>query len=129
MEEYIKLYEGLVLKRSYKGYYTLYVWLHPTLKHYCGYVEVPQDSVLYGLDYESHFLEEIKVHGGLTYSRRIGENWLFGFDCNHAGDNTELYQTPDGHWWTEQQVLDECWSLAEQLKNLEESLCKRCESI
>lgn len=47
-----------------------------------GYVGVTKESPLYGLDY-SKIDENIDVHGGLTYSGKQGNFWLFGFDTLH----------------------------------------------
>ena len=64
------------------------------------------------------------VHGGLTYSGidsdgyPLGEKndaWWFGFDCAHAGDGTG-YNSGEAHLVrTEEYVVSECESLAEQL--------------
>lgn len=57
----------------------------------CGYAGVPRGHKMYGVDYQE--LEKqysIPVHGGLTYSGRIGDAddgyHYFGFDTAHAGD-------------------------------------------
>jgi len=62
---------------------------HPTLKHLCGYVRVPD-----GLDYDKHEAEGVP-HGGVTYEDSLapgvkeqeeeGYTWV-GFDCAHYGD-------------------------------------------
>jgi hypothetical protein len=54
----------------------------------CGYVAVPESHPDYGKHYDD--LEDIEVHGGLTFSG-YWENlcdglWYFGFDCGHADD-------------------------------------------
>ena len=66
----------------------------------CGYVGMPPDHFLHGLDYNA---PDVDVHGGLTYANSCMENdpdsichipeegrpadvWWFGFDCSHAGD-------------------------------------------
>lgn len=77
---------------------------------WCGYVGVPENHPLYGIDYNSsdiddnlsHYiaLGKIEVHGRLTYSEFCQENeketgichksdkevYWFGFDCGHAYD-------------------------------------------
>lgn len=67
----------------------------------CGYVGVTKDHPYYGLDYLD--IEDIDVHGGLTFANRCNDNtdestgichksddpsdvWWLGFDCAHAGD-------------------------------------------
>ena len=69
-----------------------------------GYVAVPPEHPLFGRYYD---YPEIRIHGGLTYSRLSGEvfetfdmsaiemldgdipkgYWVFGFDTFHPGDN------------------------------------------
>jgi hypothetical protein len=53
------------------------------LGHLCGYVILPKGHKYYGLDYDDI---PVSVHGGLTYSTLIDENWVIGFDCAHGGD-------------------------------------------
>jgi hypothetical protein len=72
---------------------------HNTTKTWNGYVQVPKGSALDGKNYfyyeNDALLSElekkinnIKVHGGLTYVgdiKRTG-SWWFGFDTAHLGD-------------------------------------------
>lgn len=78
--------------------------LMTSLGHRCGYVGVPKDSPLYGMDYDNNKLREVMVHGGLTYSnnmstlsspyitmmKNVSDYWWFGFDCGHSGDGRDL---------------------------------------
>jgi hypothetical protein len=76
---------------------------HPEYGHWCGYVGVHQGHELHGKRYQD--IEDIDVHGGLTYSNKCdpseregtgvchvpgpGEDedvWWFGFDCAHYND-------------------------------------------
>lgn len=58
------------------------------------------------------------VHGCLTYSGGGGgypvesDGWWFGFDCAHFGDQ---FDHSVGHWWTEEEVVDQCENLARQI--------------
>lgn len=56
----------------------------------CGYVAVPADHLAHGLGYDA--LDEIDVHGGLTFSAEAeiddAPQWTFGFDCNHGYDQS-----------------------------------------
>ena len=75
--------------------------------NWCGYVGVEKGHPLHGVDYwDRPELEELDVHGGVTYSCRCedGKNaeqegichvpaegeakdvWWFGFDCSHYLD-------------------------------------------
>jgi len=103
--------------------------------HRCGYVEVKKSSPLYGVNYNSQHplaLQEIDVHGGLTYSAAgedylpgDADSWWFGFDCAHAGDG-EITSNP--YWRNEaparslEYVEAECESLAAQLIALEKEI-------
>lgn len=68
--------------------------IHRTdLLHLCGYVGVRKDHVCYGSGWNHALLDELQVHGGITYSRQGGglpnsndQLWYFGFDCAHFGD-------------------------------------------
>lgn len=60
--------------------------------HRCGYVAIPKEHRLYGVDYSS-FDFDIEVHGGVTFSS--GDEsypvphegmWWVGYDCAHAWD-------------------------------------------
>lgn len=72
----------------------------PTSGAWCGYVAVKQDHPWYGLDHQADALNDLDVHGGLTYSDCQGvgptqpyadhielwNSWWFGFDCAHCYD-------------------------------------------
>lgn len=105
--------------------------------HWCGYVQVPKDSILFGKD--ANYCEEnseitlsdvaksindIRVHGGLTYSgdRKKDGNWCFGFDCGHFGDLTHYmfeYDLDETAVYRDKNyVINECKELAKQLKKI-----------
>lgn len=67
------------------------------------------------------------IHGGITYAANgapgadVEGLWWFGFDCAHAGDVSSLdMQGPMGIYRSEEYVIDECKSLADQLKSAAE---------
>lgn len=67
--------------------YRCRIWRNPESRTLCGYVGIPRDHRLYGLDYNDSRVEsEIDIHGGLTYSKQVNGLTWFGFDCNHAND-------------------------------------------
>lgn len=60
--------------------------------HRCGYVALPKEHRLHGVDY-SDFDSDIEVHGGITFTG--GDEgypvlhdgmWWVGYDCAHAWD-------------------------------------------
>jgi hypothetical protein len=74
----------------------------------CGYVGVPPGHRLHGVGYPE--VEDVSVHGGLTFSATCDEDadegrgichipepgrpadvWWLGFDCAHAGDLMPRY--------------------------------------
>lgn len=74
-------------------------------EYFCGYVALPEGHALFGKSYDD--LTHIAVHGGLTFSQKVGELWVLGFDTAHIDDNP-----------TEQNldyVRDQCLRLAWQL--------------
>lgn len=62
---------------------------HDSLKHWCGYVGLPEAHPHHGKDYDSI---DADVHGGLTYAsdhapkQEADGQWWVGFDCAHVGD-------------------------------------------
>ena len=104
-----------------------YAIVRPThLLHLCGYVGIPKSHPLYGRGYDD--IEEIAVHGGLTFASEslypfgdLKDLWWLGFDCAHSGDivpgishvcQDETYKNMD-------YVLEETRSLLRQLKEKE----------
>lgn len=96
---------------EYKGF-GCKVLRHDSMKFLCGYVHIPILKQAKGrmAQFQSFFIEygliedddgsnvyyqfdeifDIRVHGGITFSRVIEENdqkfFVIGFDCGHAGD-------------------------------------------
>lgn len=68
---------------------------HTTLGHWCGYVLIPQDML------EQINLDDIKMHGGMTFDRiHKGDLWI-GFDCGHSWDispHTKARYAPDAYY-------------------------------
>lgn len=99
----------------------------------CGYVAVEEDSVAWGVPYNSPRFNDIDVHGGLSYGGAVSTDdypvlspgaWWLGFDCGHWMDAPE----PGGYMAktfkelrgsgivrTTEYVAKECESLAIQL--------------
>ena len=88
---------------------------------YVGYVQLPRDHP----DYKQSQLnlDDIKVHGGITYSR----DGRFGFDYSHAGDISPFHETMaekhpelssmklklsgknESHYWTYEEAKEEIY--------------------
>lgn len=105
---------------------------------WCGYVGVPKNSRLDGKGYSFYSqsengiskLEEainnIEVHGGLTFAGKRKENddtWYFGFDCGHCDDLTKYdlevdYDLGNRQYRNKEYVIKETKKLALQIKEI-----------
>lgn len=57
--------------------------------HLRGYIFLPKDHKLYGMDYRDKNFPDLYVHGGITCSDEWldgSDLWRLGFDCAHNGD-------------------------------------------
>lgn len=61
-------------------------------KWFCGYVEVPEDHPLFGLEYSDPEFPDFEVHGGITFTDFLHETdtYCIGFDCNHYLDDPHI---------------------------------------
>lgn len=91
-----------------------------------GYVLIPKGHKLHGIIYwDIEDMEDIEIHGGLTFSREVTEHtlskipqltkddigsWMIGFDTAHCGDNEITCP--------KEYVEKETQYLLEQVKNL-----------
>jgi len=123
------------LEWHYKGFPCLMVRNCIVTGAWCGYVAVPQGHAAFELGYDDDRLDDLDVHGGLTYSDHCqgdichkplaGESdnvWWLGFDCAHFSDwmprlYTCLKHGPNRseHYWTMSEVKTEVENLADQL--------------
>lgn len=112
-----------------------------TDRHRCGYVGVGSDHPAFKADYNSYVLDDVRVHGGLTYSdghdaypvETTTPTWWLGFDCAHLGDVSysgvpEIDDNPnygcDGVpavFRSLEYCVRECEYLARQLSELKEN--------
>ena len=87
-----------------------------------GYVGVPKEHPLYGVDYSDVPWAKMDVHEGLTYSRKADSRikfrdkslWVFGFDTAHYGDTLKT--------WPRKRVLEETLRMKELLENYPQTL-------
>lgn len=115
---------------------------HPRLLHWCGYVKVPKDSILFrkqksyyytesenGISEFEQTINNINVHGGITYvgKRENDDDIYWGFDCGHLGDDSPGLDEmiPGGHhkfdgdtYKDKEYVMEEVKSLAKQLSEI-----------
>lgn len=102
---------------------------------WCGYVYIPLDHPILH-DYckccnKYHKIDELDVHGGVTYSRlESNEAFGIGFDCAHSFDFAPSYLSMFNNsmfiqgatYKNKEYVLNEISSLAKQLKEMEHAL-------
>lgn len=93
---------------------------------YNGYVAVPPEHPLYGKGYDESEVEDLDVHGGVTYADYAKQLptaseyldpkepprdwWVFGFDTCHYGDNSDE--------WNLETCTEETRRLQKQLEEL-----------
>ena len=99
--------------------------------HLCGYVCVSKGHPAYKKDI-LHDLDDIDIHGGLTYAESSlhtplwiilnnDERWWLGFDCAHNRDHIPLHNKFEGQVYRNiEYVISECESLAHQLKKMKD---------
>ncbi len=87
-------------------YYICYVDI--LTGHYCGYCEFPERPLQSaGWD---RVVEDIPIHGGITYVEEFEGRMIYGFDCAHYGD-AENPMTKNIEW-----LKQECERMATEIK-------------
>ena len=104
--------ENSAVKKWEKDNMTFCVVQHSTMKHYCGYVRFPKRPVREeGYD---GILTYVPVHGGITYAEQDKDgSMVYGFDCGHSGDWSEIHL--GGHKWTLEEVERETEKMAQAI--------------
>lgn len=94
-----------------------------TMGHLCGYVEVPKENKIYGIEDYSGF--DFDVHGGITYAEFTEDKTKFviGFDCAHLGDIAPMLVKKmgiyaEGTYRSIEYVQEEIFKLIKQLKEM-----------
>ena len=117
---------------EYSGYNCL-IKRNPNVGFLTAYVYIQSDHPFYGI-YYGDIAGQIDVHGGLSYSEMIDEEWCFGFDCNHYNDYTpgglRSPHSPDffsdllgtGEYRNFRYVVEQTESLAKQLYEVNSEL-------
>lgn len=74
---------------------------------WCGYVAIPQSHPLYEKTWNDMAVQNLDVHGGITYNNKChgkichvaddkdGPVWWLGFDCAHSGDYLPMSKDRD----------------------------------
>ena len=105
-----------LLRGEYRGfeYRIMDLGTHPT-----AYVKIPKGHPLYKKDWEK--IENIEVHGGLTYGRNylMGGNgkldgWWIGWDYAHYRDHMGYDPETVGKRWTTEEILRDVTSVIDQ---------------
>lgn len=76
--------------------------------HYCGYVRFNERPVLE--EGYAGILTYVPVHGGITYAQEDSQGMVYGFDCAHLHDETDV------RFRDETFLLEECRRLALAIK-------------
>lgn len=90
--------------------------------HPCSYVEIPIEHRMKGF-------EDIKVHGGITYSEygihELKTNkWFIGWDYMHLGDYSGMFEkdlpalNEGAHKWNIEELLNDVVDVCRQLKEM-----------
>lgn len=116
---------------TYKGF-TYYVVSYGT--HPCGYVEIPKEHPYYGKGMFADGIDDIEVHGGITFSNNTShwvgfegkpDGWLIGWDYARYGDyvchlSTYGIETFDEKKWTTTEIIADCKAVIDQICGVEE---------
>ena len=89
-----------------QGRHMGYQWMiiHNGKCQRCGYVRVPPGHQWHGCDIHDMELQDVHVHGGVTFAERdepcdkggADDAWWLGFDTTHAQDLPD-YELPGSH--------------------------------
>lgn len=93
-----------------------WIWRNPGSGFLCGYVIIPKEHKLYEKNLFGN--SDFEVHGGISFSDFIRNEFMIGFDCGHAGDlspYTYISSTPYDTYRNIEYVKAECISLAKQI--------------
>jgi len=112
--------------------------------HRCGYIHIPCTHKAAGIHYYTYTgfgdysiqedtlskvqqaINDIEVHGGLTYAEYDDNSYVFGFDCAHCNDAPDIEKLAElglstdvfslgGTVRTLEYCIEECNKLSEQL--------------
>jgi hypothetical protein len=70
-------------------------------QYYCGYACFSEPLLPETDDYTDGVISFVPVHGGITFNQYLDDAFVYGFDCNHVGDEHKEY-TEDINWLKEE---------------------------
>lgn len=127
-DDRIKLIDQLKREKDYYQWkhhasgYDCYILRQGGSGHLCGYVEIPLDHPLFGIEDKCQLDEYLEAHGGITFSRIKELSQRIGFDCAHSGDLQPFSTYHEGDIYRDvTYVTEQCNSLATQLYELKDS--------
>lgn len=136
-------YEPVSDLALYKKYLTFIIRMNFNL-NFNGYVGIPKDHILYGMDYDTIQTKyNINVHGGLTYSYKnvagldakiFKDIWWIGFDTSHYMDEQVLLYISksndiDKMFPKSHKVYKDFNFVRLQVQNLVNQIIKQCKKI
>jgi len=91
LEELVKK-EGNNKSFEYKNFECM-IRRNSLLEILCGYVKIPTDHPLFGLEWPD--INTISAYGGITFTGQFDKHneWWIGFDCGHWEDAWPGYKT------------------------------------
>lgn len=139
MEYSSKRKRELLYREKFVNYeiFIMNLGTHPT-----AYIKVPETHPFYGKDYNEVEIEDIEVHGGITYcddhlfisDTEEVNGWFIGWDYAHWEDfiGTD-YMLPEnlktnGKKWTIEEIIVECLIVIAQLRVVEKNNSNCCEN-
>lgn len=115
------LEEGNEKSFEYLGYKCRIVRIVPG-SYLCGYVCIPETSVIYGRACDDDLMFRFAVHGGITFAgKRFDANgWWIRFDCAHCDDMIPRFTFSDeGVYRDMEYVTEELKGLVDQIMKLD----------
>lgn len=101
-----------VVKKWYQYDMECLITLNNYIGIHCGYVKIPQNHPYAKMDYMD--ISGIKIHGGITFSKRDVDGTWIGFDTGHYTDFIPALMHV-GEDWDVERMTAEVNHLAEQL--------------
>ena len=95
--------KDIVYEDSHRGY-DFFVKDFPS--HYCAYVRIPEGHPYHKIHYKDEKMN-ISVHGKLSFSEMLEDEYWIGWDYGHGGDEKRNFELID--------IIKDCSSVIMQL--------------